>query len=206
MPLHPLRLDIDPVATSPLPVSMALIKQHCAVDFDNQDDLLQTYLFAAITAFENTTHRTLFLREHRWILKGFPYASMGNLYQHIWLPRGKTVSVDSVEYVSNGETITLASSPTGTDWQEDLRGDDGGLLMPPQGESWPTADMDVVAPVTITFTAGYDADALPSDILNALLWFIRTSYDDGRTDPQKQEANLQVFETLVSGYRLTRFY
>jgi uncharacterized phiE125 gp8 family phage protein len=205
MPLHPLRLDIDPVATSPLPVSMDLIKAHCAVDFDDQDDLLQTYLFAAITAFENTTHRSIFEREHRWVLSAFPIYP----YERIWLPRGKTASVASVEYNSDGTTTTLTgptSLPAGTDYQEDLRGDDGGLVMPPRGQSWPSADCDVPDPVVITFVAGYDADMLPSDILNALLWFIRTLYDDGRTDPQKQAENLGVFETLVSSYRLTRFY
>jgi len=202
MTLCPLRLDIDAVPTSPLPLDLALVKSHCAVDFDDQDDLLTTYIMAAVNAFENTCHRSIVQREHRWVLSAFPIYP----YERIWLPRGKTVSVDSVEYVSNGVTIMLASSPTGTDWQEDLRGDDGGVLLPPQGEQWPTADLDAASPVTITFTAGWDTAALPQDVLNALLWFIRTSFDDGRTDPQKQAANLTVFETLVSSYRLTRIY
>lgn len=205
MKLSPLRLDIDPVPTSPLPIDLGLVKSHCAVDFDDVDDLLTTYIMAAVNAFENTTHRSLFAREHRWVIDGFPIYP----WERIRLPRGKTVSVASIEYSSNGSHATLTgptSNPVGTDYLEDLRGDDGGLLMPAQGEQWPTADLDVPDPVVITFQAGYDAATLPSDILTALLFFIRTSLDDGRTDPTKQEANLRAFESYVSGYRLSRVY
>ena len=204
--LSPIRLDIETLVASPLPVDLDLIKQHCAVDSTDQDELLETYLIAAINAFENTTHRTLFRRGHVWVLKEFPF----DTYQHIWLPRGKTRSVDMIEYVSNGETVTLtgptSGSPMGADWQEDLRGDDGGLILPPRGQSWASVDSDAPDPVTVYFTAGWGVDELPSDILNALLWYVRTSLDDARTDPQKSEANMRVFESLVSGHRLTRFY
>lgn len=205
MKLSPLRLDIDPAPSSPLPLDMTLVKQHVAVDFDDVDDLLTTYIMAAVAAFENTTHRSIVQREHTWVLAGFPIYPRDRIH----LPRGKTASVASIAYIRNGQTVTLTgptSTVAGTDYQEDLRGDDGGVLLPPQGQQWPTADCDVPNPVTITFQAGYDAATLPGDILNALLFHIRTSLDDQRTDPTKQEANLNVFETLCSGYRLSRVY
>jgi uncharacterized phiE125 gp8 family phage protein len=205
MKLSPLRLDIDPAPTSPLPLDLTLVKSHCAVDFNDVDDLLTTYIMAAVAAFENSTHRSIVQREYRWVLAGFP------IYPHerIRLPRGKTVSVTQIDHISDGSTVTLTgptSTPAGDEYQEDLRGDDGGVLLPPQGQQWPTADCDVPDPVTITFQAGYDAATLPSDILNALLFHIRNSLDDQRTDPQKTQANLAAFETLVSGYRLSRVY
>jgi uncharacterized phiE125 gp8 family phage protein len=209
MTLCPIRLDIDPVPTSPLPVDLTLVKSHCAVDFDDQDDLLMTYIMAAVNAFENTTHRTLFLREHRWVLKGFPLLYRHALYQRIWLPRGKTRSVEQIDYWQGGIQFTLTgptSTPAGDNYQEDLRGDDGGMIMPPRGQSWPSTDCDAPAPVTITFTAGWTTAELPSDILTALLFFVRTSLDDARTDPQKTEADLRSFEAMVSGYRISRFY
>jgi hypothetical protein len=210
MALHPIRLDIDPVPSSPLPLDLDLVKSYCAVDFDDVDDLLTTHIMAAVNAFENATHRTLILREHRWVLRDFsrPYV-WTNTFGYMHLPRGKTVAIDQIDYISDGATVTLTgptSTPAGDDYQEDLRGDDGGLLMPPQGQQWPTVDCDVPAPVTITFQAGWEIGALPQDIVNALLFHIRTSLDDQRTDPTKQEQNLKVFETLVSSYRLSRAY
>jgi len=206
MTLSPIRLEVEALVGSPLPIDLDLIKAHCAVDGTDQDDLLETYLFAAINAFENTAHRALFRRGHIWTLKGFPL----DAYQRIDLPRGKTRSVDMIEYVSGGNVLILtgptSGSPLGDDWQEDLRGDDGGTIMPPRGQSWPSTDSDAPDPVTIHFTAGWEVAELPSDIVNALLWYVRTSLDDARTDPQKTEANLRVFESLVSGYRLSRFY
>jgi hypothetical protein len=139
------------------------------------------------------------------VLAGFPIYPR----ERICLPRGKTVAVTSIVYIADGSPVTLTgptSDPVGTGYQEELRGDDGGLLMPPQGTQWPTADSDVPDPVVITFQAGYDAATLPSDILNALLFHIRNSLDDQRTDPQKTQANLAAFESLVSGYRLSRVY
>lgn len=226
MPLSPLRLEVDPLVGSPLPVDMSLVKLHCAVDGDEQDQLLETYLLAAITAFENTTHRTLFSRSHTWVLSEFPYQTEGGIvftdnytlgfgdfsaapYETIWLPRGKTRSVEKVEYVHDGQTVTLtgpSSNPAGTDYQEDLRGDDGGLIAPPIDQSWPTADWDAAAPVTITFTAGWGSDELPADVLTALLWYVRTSLDDARVDPARAQANMNVFESMVSSYRLSRVY
>jgi uncharacterized phiE125 gp8 family phage protein len=203
--LAPVRLDIDPLDGSPLPIDLELIKQHLSIDYDDQDALIEQFTLAAIEAFEGTTHRTLIQREHRWVLASFPFSyKLG-----IWLPRGKTVAVEQIEYVTGGETTTLTgptSTPAGSDFQEDLRGNDGGCLLPPQGESWPGVDIDAVAPVTVTFTAGWEAASMPPDALQAILWYIRTSLDDARTDPMKTEANMRVFEAMVSGFRLSRFY
>jgi len=207
MTLCPVRLDIDPLPASPLPVSLDLIKAHCAVDFTDQDELLETYLLAAITSFEDTTHRTVFSCAHRWTLKDFPQ----NRYQQIRLPRGKTQSVQKIDFVQGGQTVTLtgaSSSPASDDYQEDLRGDDGGTLMPPRGGSWPSVEFDNPAPVTIHFTAGWQTAELPPNLLNALLFAVRISLDDmrGSVDPTRHSSNLETLEALVSGFRLTRFY
>jgi uncharacterized phiE125 gp8 family phage protein len=203
--LLPKRLDVDPLVGSPFPIDLDLIKSHLAIDYSDQDELIEKFALAAIEAFEGTTHRTLIQREHTWVLASFPFSyKLG-----IWLPRGRTVSVEQIAYVSGGQTVTLTgptSTPTGDDYQEDLRGNDGGCLLPLQGESWPSVDIDAVAPVAISFTAGWETAEMPADALNALLFFIRTSLDDARTDPMKSEANMRVFEAMVSGFRLTRFY
>jgi uncharacterized phiE125 gp8 family phage protein len=206
--LCPLRLEIDPLASSPLPISLALLKEHLAIDHSELDDLIELNLAAAIAAFEAQTHRTVLRRTHRWVLAEFPRTS----YQQIRLPRGKTRVVNSIEYIVGGAVQTLVgpsgSSPPGDDFQEDLRGDGGGVIMPPRGQSWPSPDRDVPAPVTITFEAGWDAAELPADITRALLFWLRTGIDDdrGSVDPRALSANRDTFEALVSPYRLVRWY
>ena len=142
------------------------------------------------------------------MLSDFPRTS----YQQIRLPRGKTRVVNSVEYIVGGSPQTLigptGSSPPGNDLQEDLRGEDGGVIMPPRGASWPSPDRDCPAPVTITFEAGWDAAEIPADITRALLFWLRTGIDDdrGSVDPRALSANRDTFEALVSPYRLSRWY
>lgn len=207
MKLSPIHLHVDPLIASPLPVDLSLIKTHCAVDGTEQDDQLEVYLLAAVQAFENATHRTVFAREHRWVLRDFPRWSC----QWIRLPRGKTRSVEKIEYVSGGQTVTLAgpsSDPAGSDYQEDLTDDDGGTLMPRKGSSWPEVDSDHPAPVTITFTAGWLPAELPKDVLHTLLFSVRIMLDDlrGGEDPTRQPVVLRTLEALTSPYRLSRFY
>lgn len=207
MKLSPIQLDVDPLNASPLPVDLDLIKTHCAVDGIEQDDQLEVYLLAAIQAFEDSTHRTLLAREHRWVLRDFPRWS----YQWIRLPRGKTRSVAKIEYVRDGQTVTLtgpSSEPAGADYLEDLRGDDGGVLMPPQGGTWPEVDCDHPAPVTITFTAGWLPAELPKNVLHTLLFSVRIMLDDlrGSEDPTRQPVVIRTLEALTSPYRLSRFY
>lgn len=212
--LCPLRLDIDPLpeGSPEWLIDEALTKKHCRVDFADENTGLIVYQRAAIRWAENATHRTIIRREHRWVLKEFPVGKD----QCIRLPRGKTVSVDSIQYYNNGTAYDLtgpsSGSPAGTDYQEDLRGDDGGVLLPPRGGSWPSVDADVPAPVTITFTAGWPAGEIPEELLSAILfatadgWDIRNSADVSAASLAEQGKWLAVRRSLVSGWALHRWY
>ncbi|MPZ58444.1 MAG: hypothetical protein GEU91_18515 [Rhizobiales bacterium] len=209
----PLRLDVDPVpAGSTALIDLALIKQHVRVDHDDEDELLEMYAAAAISWAEGDTHRTIFQRAHRWIIKDFPHFHR----MDIRLPRGKTQSVESIAYVRGGQAGTLigssSGSPAGTDYQEDLRSESGGVLMPPQGGSWPSVDCDVPAPVTVNFTAGWASVDVPKDLLHAILFWIADAYDL-RGTPDFNPAMLNTSgprfaarEALVSSWRMTRWY
>jgi uncharacterized phiE125 gp8 family phage protein len=206
--LCPVSLEIESLASSPQPISLTLLKNHLAIDHSELDDLIELNLAAAIAAFEAQTHRTVLRRSHRWVLAEFPRTP----YQQIRLPRGKTRAVSSVAYIFAGASQALVgptgSSPPGTGFQEDLRGEDGGVIMPARGQSWPSPDRDCPAPVTITFEAGWDAAEIPADVIRALLFWMRTGIDDdrGSVDPLKLAANRDTFEALVSPYRLCRWY
>jgi hypothetical protein len=203
--LQPLRLVVDPMASSPPLIDLTLLKQYLAIDYADLDSLIELNLLAAITEFENATHRTIVRREHHWTLRQFPWTP----YQEIPLPRGKTRAVTKIDVVVGGSVVTLkgpSSTPAGADYQEDLAGDDGGRLMPLRGGSWLSPDLDNPAPVTITFEAGWAAAEMPTDIQRALMFWVKTGIDDERTDPTKHEADRATFEALVSGWRLARWY
>lgn len=205
--LIPLRLEVDPLAASPLPFSLDRIKTHCAVDDDDFDEELALYFLAAVQAFENSTHRTVYRRPHRWVLADFPREAD----RAIELPRGRTVRVDRIEYFRDGSMRTLrgpSSNPQGTDYREHSGGDSGARLLPSYGQGWPTVDCDHPAPVMIHFEAGWDEDELPQDILNALLYRTRMSLDDerGAVDATRLSPARGAWEAMVSGWRLSRFY
>lgn len=205
--LSPLRLDVAALDASPLPIDLDLVREHCAIDGNDFDTLLSTYLLAAIRWAENTTHRTMFQRSHRWVLRDFPR----DIRAAIHLPRGRTASVESIVYVSGGSVVTLAGpssgSPAGTDWQEDIASDSGGELMPVRGSVWPAVDLDAVTPVAITFTAGYPADALPADILHAIMFAVSDAFDTrGSADLTSAGKTLGTRNALISPYKLVRWY
>lgn len=211
--LCPLRLKVDPlVIGSPWPISEDLIKQHSRIDDADSDEVLEVYLKAAIAWAENTTHRTIFSRAHQWVLRDFPHVHR----MEIRLPRGKAQSVEGIAYWSGGQTFNLAGpsagSPAGVDYQEDLSGDDGGLLMPPQGGAWPSVDCDVPAPVVVNFTAGWEVGEVPADVIHAVLFAIEDMFDVRGTpdfSPAMVGAGGPRFatrEALISPYRLTRWY
>jgi hypothetical protein len=207
MPLQPLRLDISALEASPFPLDMALVKSHVAVDGDDFDTQLELYARAAIAWAEGAMRRTIYARSHVWVLRDFPRDDLGE----IRLPRGKTQSVESIAYSQNGAIVTLAGpssgSPAGTGYQEDLRGDDGGVLMPARGNAWPSVDCDVPAPVSIAFTAGWLADEVPDDIIHALLFAVSDAFDTrGSADLTTFGKNFDTREALISAYRLHRWY
>ncbi len=205
--LQPLRLDVAAIDASPFPLDLDLVKDHCSIDGTDTDVLLQAYMEAAISWAEGSMHRTIYRRSHTWVLRDFPRDAR----QEILLPRGFTRSVSSIAYVSNGATVTLtgpsSGSPGGDDYQEDLNSEDGGLLMPNRSNTWPPVDYDAVAPVTITFEAGYDTDAVPASITHGLLFAVSDMYDTrGSADLTVFGKNLTTREALISPYKLSRWY
>lgn len=183
------------------PVSLSLIKKHLRVDTSRFDDLIDVYLPAAIEWIENATHRTVLQREHLWILRDFPRDETA-----IRLPRGKTVSVASIVYTDGDEQTTLTgptSQVAGTDYQEDLRGDDGGILTPPSGQSWPSVDCDAPAPVVITFTAGPAETA--ADLKRAILFLIADHITMPGSADMGSGRQADAINAIVSPYCLHRF-
>lgn len=180
--LRPTRLQITPIEDmSPepsLPLDAATLRSHCHT-LISDDSMLEFYQRAAIEWLERDTGKTIVARQHRLALYDFPRTGEFKIF----LPQGKTQSVDKIEYIASGTTITLYGpssnlSPASSDYQEDLTGDDGGVIYPIQGSSWPTPDFDAVAPVIIAFTAGFEEGSVPFDVKESLAFCVSTLFEN----------------------------
>jgi len=204
--LDPLRLDVSALVGDP--VDIGLIRAHCHVDEQPgtyTDELLLLYMKAAIAWAEGEMHRTIYARSHRWVLRSFP----SDEYQEIRLPRGKTQSVDSIQYTSSGGLFTLtgpSASPPGSNFLQDLRSDDGGVVMPLASGSWPGSDLNVPDPVVINFTAGWSTSAVPADITQALLFYVSDAFELRGTADVAGGPTADLREAKISAYRLHRWY
>lgn len=202
--LCPVSLSVDTLAASPLPISISLLREHAATDGTDSDVLLTQNLLAAIAWAEGAMRRTVFSRRHVWTLKYFP------VNQVIHLPRGKTQSITSISYTLGGSVQTLlgpSSSPAGTSYQELLSGDQGAIIRPVQGGSWPSVDIEAVAPVQIEFVAGWLDAEIPKNVIQAILYAAEDYFDiRGSVDLAQAGANLTARQLLVSPYRIHRWY
>lgn len=202
-----LELIVERIEGSPLPIDLDLVKQHCAVDGTDLDELVTLYLRAAIDWAETFTHRNIFRRSAIWILDNFPQREPYRLQ----LPRGITRAVTAVRYYDAAGSLQLLSgptgSPTGSDYLEDLQSDTGGVLVPPINGAWPDALTTAAAPVQIEFDAGWDAADVPESIVQAIL-FATSDMLEARGQADLANAggsSFQVRQTLLSPYIIRRW-
>lgn len=201
-------VQVAPLDASPFPLSLSLVKAHLREESDDFDMIIQAYMRAAIAWGESAMHRTIYNRLHTWVLHDFPR----DYWREILLPRGKCTAVESIVYndAEGSHTLrgpTSSGSPAGDDWQELLTGDGGGLLRPISRDDWPTTDYEHIAPVTISFYAGWASADVPADITHALLFAVADLYDTaGSADLTTFGKNLTTRVSLISPYILNRWY
>lgn len=167
-----------PWQTSPQvePLTLTAAKAYLRVTGTDQDTVIARQIAAARAWAESFMHRALISQTWDMVLDGFPAA--------IELPLGRTLSVSHIAYTdSDGVTQTLegaSASPTGTDYREDLTGNDGGVLVPPRTGAWPAVDLSAPAPVLVRFTAGYGATAasIPQDIVSGIEFRLADLYEN----------------------------
>lgn len=194
---HPRHVYLSAAKLTSFPVSLGTIKTQNRIDHNEFDSLITEILLpAAIIWAEGYMKRAIVSRTHTLGMRAFPSLDGGRIH----ILRGNIPAVESIAYVTNNTTTTLNNGPTsatpGTDWQELSRSDNGVILMPAYGEDWPDTDDDVASPVTITFTAGWDEDDVPSDVKLGLIKYIRAAIDEEPTDQA---------ESFLNPYRVSRW-
>lgn len=144
------------------PVSVDEAREHCRIDYDDEDALLAAYITAAREYAETVTRRTLISSTWDHTLDRFPAGGGA-----IRLPFPPLIEVEGVYYIDpDGETQTL--DPGAYQW--DAR-QEPGLVMPAPGYSWP-ATRRMPGAVWIRYRAGYPNGVIPGGVRVAILLMV----------------------------------
>jgi hypothetical protein len=192
-------LTPDPLPENALDLDLA--KADLRIAHVDLDELIwRQHLPAAIERAEGFMNRSVVSRRHVLVLDSFPYTDL----QVLTLPRGLCSAVTSIAVSQAGVTTTYrgpsSGSPAGTDWQEDLRSDLGARLMPKRASAWPGWDIDVPAPIVVTYTVGWASTAIPQTVCRALVAAVLEALDV--TPDNASRYDMDVPEKLLSPYRL----
>lgn len=129
------------------PVSVADLKKHMVIDHASDDDLIESYLQAAIAEID-PPHGIL----GRAMVEQTLTAYLTGFSSIIRLPYPPLISVESVKYTdSDGAEQTVDS-----DTYEVITGSEPGYISLLDGESWPTDLDEIEFPVFIEYKAGYE--------------------------------------------------
>jgi|GEM_PF-490557 len=169
-----LQLDDDgaPVQAGGNPLSLAEVKKSLRIDHDDDDDLIQSFMDAALALFDgaNGCLGRAFLTQ-KWELRQarfsrWPYywgpaqRSYDRVYDPLkWLewmrveiPLPPLQSIDSIQYYDGAGVLQTLDPATYT---IQLGGVGMWALLPLRGQVWPACDSSRLDAVRIKFTAGY---------------------------------------------------
>jgi hypothetical protein len=197
------------------PVTVELARQHLRIDYDDDDNLIATYIATARSLAESYMARALISQQLRYSVSDAPPGPQWPLtavtpvilplwlpyplvfQQPIRLPRSPVISIDRVAVSHTGQLVDQVMTPE-TDYTYDLTASPARLLLKP------TAQPALGQHVLIDFTAGFGTDAttIPPEIVMAVLfgttWLNEHRGDDGSEMPG-------AFYALMTPYRLVGF-
>lgn len=184
-------------AAAATPLSVSEVKDHLRVDHATQDTLIETYLKAAISEFEDLTGRALISSTWEYTLDHFPAYSFK-------LPKGNLVSVTSVKYTEEGQSEATFSN---TNYAVDTKSDPGRITLN-DGIYWPVVTLIPASGFVVRFVAGWaNAAAVPADIKAALLFKCQLLYDGSTRATTNAVAEIamrrldEVFRQTVDRWR-----
>ena len=171
------------------PVTLAEAKAHLRVDFAEDDALISAIIKAAtghLDGWTGTLGRALVSQQ--WS-QGF-----GCFAERLRLPLGPVISVDSVTYTDTaGALQTVPADQYAVAYPSGLP-----EVVMRAAFTWPGVSGDVVSPVVVTYTAGYDE--VPHPIKQAILLHVGTLYEYRETMADKVKPT-SAYEALIAPYR-----
>jgi uncharacterized phiE125 gp8 family phage protein len=204
------------------PVTVALAKSQCRVDFNDDDALIAVYISAARAHAEKVTHRAFY--NQTWVRtldffpaswsyhttnpaeqSAYPYGFWDRLT--IDIPRANLVSVASITYVDNtGEEQTLDPTTYTVDTSSTP-----GRITPVQGAAWPAVSNFMPGSIAITFVAGSygdgtDVNTCPATVVMAILLLVGHFYANRENSTDANLKNIPLgFDALLSGEKVVMF-
>ncbi len=159
-------------AADALPISVADARAHLRVKFSEDDDLIEAYIQAAVGVLDGWSGRLgrcLINQQWQQSFRGWP----PDRIFHLPFPDVSSVIVNYLP--ENGQNQEVSS-----DCYELLEGAAGSFVELNGSFSRPKLKPEAVAPVTLTFTAGYgvSGDKVPAAIRHALLMIVGHFYEN----------------------------
>ena len=196
---------ITPATVAPLDVAYA--KLHLRAISDYEDELVESWIHAAASYFEEQTGRPIMRAVFEYWLDAFPVETA------IELPHPPLVDVQAVEYLDSDGALTAftdGASPASDLWL--VRKPEGvyarrGWVLPAVGQVWPYAQT-VPGAVRIRYEAGY-ADTqsdVPHLVKLALLHLVgqfdqfRSNLFEGSVTPIPFGADAMIAAFKYSAY------
>lgn len=147
------------------PVTLAEVKQHCRVDYDDDDALLSTLISAATERVERELNRDLMQRTWDFVFDEFPCDAYDDAFL---LPRNPVQSVTSITYTDEAGNTgqTVATSVYGVNVN-----DEPAVVYLQDEQDWPDV-LDQRESVTVRFVTGYagtgDSPVSRANVPNAI--------------------------------------
>lgn len=192
-------------AADAAPISLEQAKVHLRVDIDEQDDMIEGYLAAAVSYLEEICNRSFISSTWDFYLDDdWPWILDFETNRHLQMievPKAALVSVTSITYVdTSGVTQTLASNQYVVDGAGAI-----GRIYPAYGVTWPSVRCQPRA-ITVRFVAGYGTspDNVPMPIKQAILLLVSHFHEQRQPVSVGQAVNSvpMAVDALIAPYRV----
>ena len=184
--------EVSPPALEP--VSLSEIKLHLAIDYDQDDSLLEAMLVAARIYIEETYNISITQRQYS--------ASVPLLAARFDFPFLPLASVDAVSYYDSDNNLQVlfdeTASPAVPNTQYYVKPSAGFMLMA-SPQAWPSLSCRPDA-AQVLFTAGYTT--VPAPIIPAIKLLTGDMYENREASSKLQVRELPTCKNLLRPYRV----
>jgi uncharacterized phiE125 gp8 family phage protein len=165
-------------------VTVEYAKAHIQSLSDSEDFLIETFIEAATSYFEEQTGRQVRTTTRELWLDAFPFIGSSGGDARIELPHPPLVSVVSVKYIDTSGVLQsfVGGSPSANLYRISAPAGQfaaRGFVEPIYGGVWPTARAESGA-VRIQYTCGYGSAAVPA-LVTGILCYLVGHFDQFRS-------------------------
>jgi uncharacterized phiE125 gp8 family phage protein len=165
------------------PIGLAHAKKHMRVDFDAEDELVQSYLMAVREYAETATNRAFVTQTWRYVLDAFPAVPSGALswqadFAQFLVPFPPLQSITSIVWYDTAGTPTTIAP---TDYVVDTASEPARVALA-FGKTWPSNPLQSIAGVQVTYVAGYGPPARVPESIKQMCRLLLGAYNANRED------------------------